>query len=259
MKYSLSLHKYPEPPKEKLPDFQSNDDEFIYITCSNLYDDANSRIDSLEDKAFKLLSYVTALFAFISFVFVNLNFMITRVFLSLGVLFLFIAMMISFRCINIKGRKKIFLPSIYNFKKKNPIDNFDRKKISKEMLNSAIYNQNIADSTADILNGIRYAVIIAIIFSVIGILFGIGSYSNKSEVESINTNNQISIDGIEDKLQEQNLILKENINSNITLEKDEYYEEKIKEINESLINIDNDLTDILDKIERTESPIGIQQ
>ena len=96
-------------------------------------------------------------------------------------------------------------------------------------------------------------------FTLIGILLGVGSYSNKSEIESININNQISIEEIEDKLQEQNLLLKNYLNVKETLKKDEYYELRIKEINENLININKNLNDVLEEIKRTKYYNGTQE
>ena len=152
----------------------------VYSVCREFYNDANERIDKLEEKAIKLLSYVSALLHLYLRIY-NTSIIITKLILAISMVLLVLSMLISFRCVNVKGRKSFFIPDVFNFESDVPKDNFDKKVISKKLLNSAIYNQNIGDNTADILKAARYILALALIVSTIGFITGIRGYFKTSD------------------------------------------------------------------------------
>ncbi len=247
--HAISFHKRPQYPPNELPDFESQDTEIIYMTCKQFYDDANNRIDNLEDKSLKLLSYITALFAFISFAFINTNSIGTKILLLASIIFLILSIIISFRCVNVKGRQSLFLPSVYDFSNNNASDNFDKRVIAKKMLNSAIFNQNVADNTADILKAARYTLTIAITVCIIGFLVGINGYFSDTGPKEIKIDNPINLNKIEETLDKNNLLL-EKITDNIKNldNKDNLYLE-IQQLNNELENLKTDFKEVLKSLE----------
>lgn len=254
MIHALSFHKQPKGPLEKLPEFKTDDKEIIYTVCKEFYDNANDRIDKLEDKAIKLLSYITALFAFISFAFINTQFVVTKVMLITSMVSLILAIIISFRCVNVKGRKSFFIPDIYDFRSNVPKESFDKKNISRKLLNSAIYNQNVADNTADILRAARYALAVSIAISIIGFLVGATSYFKvPSQITKVKIENQVELNEIERKLDNTNKSINE-LNDNVReLNDSKKLQEQINKLEDELkvykSNYD-DLSKRLDKIDQ---------
>lgn len=252
LKHALSFHEKPQPPKEELPDFQSHDTETIYNICKDFFNNANSRIDSLEEKSLKLLTYVTALFAFISFAFLNSSVLVTKIMLIIGMVLLLFSILISFRCVNVKSRKTSFVPDVYDFKVDPPTDNFDKKSIAKKLLNSAIFNENVADNTADLLRSSRHMLALALVISVLGFLFGIHGYFNTSKVSSVEIANPINISHIESELSNTNQSLSE-INSNIKALDNSLLKDQVAQLAEELQNLQSKYNDILQRIDELES------
>ncbi|WP_035295400.1 hypothetical protein [Brevibacillus thermoruber] len=205
--HSLSPHEFPKEPKEKLPNIQSPNHSEIYSICKDMYNSSNDRIDKLEDKAIKLLSYITALFALISFAFLNIASVGVKYILLVSMLMLLLSIIISFRCVNVKGRKSMFLPSIYDFTYGRPIENFDLKIYSKKMLEAAVFNQNVADNTADLLKAARNMLILAIALSAIAVLIGAFSFNSQPKPTVVKIDSSVSFSVLENKLNETNNIL----------------------------------------------------
>ncbi|AOY74992.1 hypothetical protein [Clostridium formicaceticum] len=259
-KHSLSFHEQPKEPAEQLPDFISEDTDIIYNVCKEFFDNANSRIDKLEDKAITLLSYVSALFAFISFIFINASNWVTKTMLIFSMGLLILSILISFRCVNVKGRKTFFLPDIFDFNSEVPAENFDRKSISKTLLNSAIYNQNIADNTADILKAARYTLVLAVIIGTTGFLLGVGEYFGTTEsIEIVRIDNQIELTDIERQLDNAHKVLNE-INHNInTLNNEKKLQEQIDKLMDEMKLIETNYQNLFEKLDRLENDTGANQ
>lgn len=255
--HALSFHKQHKEPLNELPEFKTKDVELIYDVCKEFYNNANDRIDKLEDKSIKLLSYISALFAFISFSFANTQFIVTKVMLIISMISLVLAIIISFRCVNVKGRKSFFIPDVYNFQSNVPKENFDKKIISKKLLNSAIYNQNVADNTADILKAARYALAVAIVISVVGFLVGAFSYFKvPSKTTTVKIENQVKFNEIESKLDSTNKSINE-LNDNIKkLDDSKRLQEQIDKLTDELklykTNYE-DLSKRIDKIDQSKN------
>jgi hypothetical protein len=257
--HSISFHDAPKEPIEELPDFTSKDTDMVYSVCREFYNDANERIDKLEDKAIKLLSYVSALFAFISFAFINTSIILTKIILAISMVLLVLSMLISFRCVNVKGRKSLFIPDVFNFESDIPKDNFDKKVISKKLLNTAIYNQNIGDNTADILKAARYVLALALIVSTIGFITGIGGYFKTSDATTtVKIENQVELKDIQSRLDIMNKTL-EQISNNINNLDNENLQEEIDRLSNELELYKTNYESLLKRLENIENSINIER
>jgi len=254
LKHALSFHEKPQPPKEELPDFKSQDAETIYNICRDFYNNANKRIDTLEEKSLKLLSYVTALFAFISFAFLNSSVLATKIMLIVGMVLLLFSILISFRCVNVKSRKTSFIPDVYDFEVDPPADNFDKKSIAKKLLNSAIFNENVADNTADLLRSSRHMLTLALVISVLGFVFGIYGYFNTSKVSTIEIVNPINLSHIESELSNTNQSLSE-INNNIKALDNSLLKDQVAQLAEELQKMQSKYDDTLQRIDDLEAKL----
>jgi hypothetical protein len=208
--HSLSFHEFPKNPPEELPEPRFSDENKGFEICKDMYKNADDRIDKLEEKALKLLTYVTALFAFVSFIFVNTSLLFTKIIIIISLALLLFTIIISFRCVNVKFRKTMFISDLYNFDSNIPDEKIELKTIYKKYLSYAKYNQNIADNTADILRTARNTLTLAIILSGIGFFIGIFSYINVPKINSTRIEN-LSI--VEKNVSDTNKILNEINNS----------------------------------------------
>jgi hypothetical protein len=191
VKHSLWFHDIPKEPANELPAI-SNDDDKLFEVTKNIYDESLNRINKLEEKSFKLLSYYTALFAFLSFVYFQTpTNAIAQILILSSLVLLLISILISFRCLNIKNTQQIYINSIYNFDLEEPTENFNKKSLIKTFLQCAIYNENVADNTVDMLNGARYTLVLSLIFCLVSSFFVINNGLNSKESElqkMLNTN-----------------------------------------------------------------------
>lgn len=214
--HSLSFHEFPKNPPEELPEPNFGDENKGFDICKDMYKNADDRIDKIEEKALKLLTYVTALFAFVSFIFVNTSLLLTKIIIIISLALLLFTIIISFRCVNVKHRKTMFISDLYNFDSNIPNEKIELKIISKKYLSYAIYNQNIADNTADILRTARNTLTLAILLSGIGFFIGISSYINTTP--KINSTRIENLSTIEKNVSDTNKILNK-INLNLKNQK----------------------------------------
>ncbi len=181
VKHSLWFHEMPKESTNELPAISKEDDK-LFEVAKDIYDASIDRINKLEEKSFKLLSYYTALLAFLSFIYfqTSANTMAQILILSSMVLLL-ISILISFRCLNIKNTQQIYINSIYNFDLEEPIESFNKNSFIKSLLQCAIYNENVADNTVDMLNGARYTLILSLIFCLTSSFFVLNNGLNNKD------------------------------------------------------------------------------
>jgi hypothetical protein len=138
-------------------------------------------------------------------------------------------MIISLRCVGIKTQKAFFINAIFNFDN-TPIDSKKSNKISAELMNCAVYNQSVADNTADILKASRYILSIAIITTVVALIlfFTVNDQSPKTKIQNVSLefqdttivdtfkelidNNNNTLNMINGNMEKLNISVKENIN-----------------------------------------------
>lgn len=176
MWHGIIPHKKVKSPIKKLPDFSFNSkDENLFVeTAKEIYKESNERINNLEEKAFKLLSYISALSAVVLFFYSIIDRPFVKVLLIFSFFLLFVAIFLSLRCITVKKRSSVFLDDLFNFEKEEPTLR-NKKEIITSFLDSAIYNQNVADNNADILKASRYFLTFVFIIAVACIPFILNS------------------------------------------------------------------------------------
>lgn len=188
MLHGISPHKNAENPPHDLPNIKVPDDDknIFQATVSEIYKEANDRIEKLEEKAFKLLTYISALSALVLYFLSNVDASSSKILIAISIFLLFIAILLSLRCIGTKTRKSIFIDSIFNFNITPPTLK-NGNEISKSYLESAVYNQAVADNTADILKASRYFLTFAFLVAFLGFFINLFEmdFSNKEAKEII--------------------------------------------------------------------------
>lgn len=174
MWHGIIPHKNAQNPPTELPDINVSvtDESILFSTTMEIYKEANDRIEKLEEKAFKLLTYISALSALILYFLSRIASAISSVFIIVSIILLFIAIILSLRCIGTKTRKSIFIDTIYNFENSPPVQN-SKNQLIKSILDSAVYNQSVADNTADILKASRYFLTSGFLFAFMGVFLSI--------------------------------------------------------------------------------------
>lgn len=182
LRHSLFPHATAAYPLKDLPAFLDSNNDKSFDVVKDIYQSSIARIDKLESKSSNLLSYVTAVFAFLSFFFIQFkDSNILKVFLIISIFLLILSIIISFRCLTIKSISKIFITDVFEMDSSPPTFNYSDSKIKDAYLKSAIFNENIADNTADMLNGARFFLVSSLIVGLTGIFvsLAIGSFSQK--------------------------------------------------------------------------------
>ncbi|KQL33362.1 hypothetical protein [Psychrobacillus sp. FJAT-21963] len=252
--HSLSPHEFPKEPPEKLPKIKSKNYNEIYNICKDMYSSSNERIDSLEDKAIKLVSFITILFTLISFAFLNIASIGVKYILLASMVLLLLAILISFRCVNIKSRQSMFLPSIYDFESfEQPVENFKLNNFSEKMLQAAVFNQNVADNTADILKSTRNLLFLSICSIVIAFLIGAFSYKSQTKMTVVKIENPVSVSLLEQEIIESNKTLESISNSLINI--NDLNQSKIHELSQQIKESEKRYSEIASKISEMEKKI----
>jgi len=182
--HSLLPHSFPIEPKSKITEesIKEKDVDLIYESSLEIYKDSKERISSLESKAFNLMTYISAITAILIFLLDKQINQLTKILAIISISILILALLISLRCIGIKTQKTLFINSMFDFKKNKEPKSRNKKHISVELINSSLFNQNIADNTTDILKASRTLLFYGIIFSTLSFLTYIIP-NKKSEIE----------------------------------------------------------------------------
>ncbi len=213
LKHSLLWHKNIQTPPKDLPEIMQ-DDEKLYDIAKNIYNDSIKRIEKIEEKSFKLLSYYTIILGVASYTLVESELSKPIIILTIiSMLFIVWSILISFRCLNVKSIEQIYLSSIYDFEINPPSNNFDFKKTIKNFLKAAIKNDTLSNNYVDLLNAARYSLSIGVLLYLVTISLVVynGDFLNNSsknkEIEYLN-NLDHSISNIESVFIKQNQIIK---------------------------------------------------
>lgn len=188
--HSLVPHKQPKEAEKAIDETYftiKGIDETYYSASLEMYKESKERIKQLEEKAFKLLTYISALSAILFFFLGKEIEGITKVLVIVSIGILVVALIISLRCVGTKSQKAFFINAIFNFDEKNIVSK-SQNKIAAELMNCAVFNQGVADNTADILKASRYTLSIGIITTVIAlVLFTTNDTpSSSKELQTIN-------------------------------------------------------------------------
>ncbi|MCZ8091204.1 hypothetical protein [Flavobacterium sp.] len=189
--HSLLPHAFPVEPNSKITkkSIKKRDIDLVYESSIEIYKDSKERINSLENKAFNLMTYISAITALLIFLLDKELNTITKILAFTSILTLILALLISLRCIGIKTQKTLFINSMFEFNDNQLPKSKSKKHIAAELINNAIFNQNIADNTTDILKASRMLLFCGIILSLVTFL----SFIIQNEERKIEPNKKIEI------------------------------------------------------------------
>ncbi|MFN0157094.1 MAG: hypothetical protein ACKVRP_03360 [Bacteroidota bacterium] len=176
--HSLMPHKKPKNPSKDLP--KLTPDENTKKLCEKIYESSLSRIDSVEKKALGLLSFVTALSALLFFTYAQLSGLQGTGWLWVSMGCLLLTLIISFRCLSVKGIEHIFVNNIYDF---DSTPASSSTELYVDYLSAAIFNEARADNTADMLRAARMTLALSIFLFVIT-LFSVVTFGDKVDTLS---------------------------------------------------------------------------
>jgi hypothetical protein len=238
--HGIIPHKNPKEAELKL--YESNlvgipDKELntFYQIAVSMYDDSRDSIKSIEEKSFKLLTYISALSAILFFFLSKeINTLIT-ILIIVSLTLLVIAMVISLRCVGLKNQQAIFIKTAFDFD--NKIQPNRERHIIAELMNFAVFNRNVANNTADILKAARHFLSLGIVFTVFSLIL---FFTANNTYEKIN---KVSVSFDNQLIMEQHLRIIEK--QSIELEK----------LNTLINNLNNIVTEKKDKIDSLISEI----
>jgi hypothetical protein len=171
--HGIIPHKNPKEAELKLTEkiFKNICDkelETFHKIATSMYDDSKNSILSIEEKSFKLLTYISALSAILFFFLSKERNTYITVLIIISLTLLVTAIVVSLRCVNLKYQKSLYINTTFNFGEK--VKPYNIKHIISELMNFAVFNRNVANNTADILKSARYFVSLGIIFTFISLI-----------------------------------------------------------------------------------------
>ncbi|MGK9118319.1 hypothetical protein [Olivibacter jilunii] len=159
----------------------ASDDDYLYQTAFEIYKESLERISGLEEKGFKLLTYISAVSAILVYFLSSEITGMFKFFVITSLFFLVIAIIISLRCIGVKSQRAIFINTLFVFEDEAEPITKDRKTVIAEILKCAIFNQNVADNTADILKASRMMLSFGIVTTIISCMFFLANTGSRSD------------------------------------------------------------------------------
>lgn len=186
MWHGICPHKSPQPPKEEIKaEYFAGGSESNYSSAQAMYNESQERIKHLEEKAFKLLTYISALSAILFFLLGKEINTTTSVCIVISIIILVIAMVISLRCIGVKTQKAFFIDNLFSFPEDVRPSVNNRDQIAAGLVNCAVFNQTVADNTADILKASRYFLSIGICTTVIAAILFFTAGSPEKQIQDV--------------------------------------------------------------------------
>ena len=234
--HGIIPHKNPKEAELKLEegnlkDIPDKELNTFYQTAISMYDDSRDSIKSIEEKSFKLLTYISALSAILFFFLSKeINALIT-ILIIVSLTLLVISMVISLRCVGLKFQKALFIKTAFDFDKK--VEPKKERHIIAELMNFAVFNRNVANNTADILKAARHFLSLGIVFTVFSLIL---FFTANNKDEKIN---KVSVT-FEDKS-----IMLEYIR---TLDKQSIELEKLNTLIDNINNIEIEKKDKIDSL-----------
>ncbi|RCH56798.1 hypothetical protein DJ568_02780 [Mucilaginibacter hurinus] len=172
LKHALVPHQHAKLPPKKFEASHFQDDQsYTYEVAMEMYRESTKRIDALEEKGFKLLTYISAVSAILIYFLSTEIAGWFKLFVILSLFCLTLAIIISLRCISIKHQKVLFIDAMFNFEADTEPVPKSRNTVTAEILTCTVYNQTVADNTADILKGARVMLGYGIFFTIISCVF----------------------------------------------------------------------------------------
>jgi len=173
-----------------------SDDDKVSELLIELYKESTKRISDIEEKGFKLLTYISAVSA------ISVYFLSTdisgwyKACVIVSLLFLVLAIVISLRCIGVKGQKALFIDGLFEFKIDSEPVAKSKKDILANLINCAVYNHGVADNTADILRASRIMLSLGIFATVISCIFFLSKAPEKSKIYEVKLQDSMIVNAI---------------------------------------------------------------
>jgi hypothetical protein len=153
LRFALLPHKEVEKPPADLPEIKKMKEGGLKVV-EKIYDSSLNRIESLERKAFNLLSYVTATITILALTYAQFTENSYRWLLLLPLGLLLLTLYVSFRCLKVKTIQQVFVNDIYQFDSDgSPIK--EGIQLHRSFLAAATFNETKADAVADMLRATR--------------------------------------------------------------------------------------------------------
>ncbi|WP_290708728.1 hypothetical protein [Flavihumibacter sp. CACIAM 22H1] len=174
-----------EPPNVFSAKNITEDAEFLLSTAQEFYKEISERIEFLEEKGFKLMTYITAVSALPIFLLSQEPEGVYKWAIIVSIILLTLALLISLRCIGIKSQKAIYIDAIFTFDDTGEVEpkNKSKKDIIASLINCAVFNQNVADNTADLIKATRIFLSLGIIATLVSSFFYLSGGPKKKEKE----------------------------------------------------------------------------
>lgn len=173
-----------------------SNDEKVSELLVELYRESRQRISDIEEKGFKLLTYISAVSA-ISVYFLSTDISGWYKFcVIVSLLFLVLAIIISLRCIGVKGQKALFIDSLFDFKTDSEPVAKSKNDILANLINCAVFNHGVADNTADILRASRIMLSLGIFATAISCIFFLSKGPEKSKVYEVKLKDSLIVNTI---------------------------------------------------------------
>ena len=234
--HGIIPHKNPKEAELKL--YESNlvgipDKELntFYQIAVSMYDDSRDSIKSIEEKSFKLLTYISALSAILFFFLSKEINTIITILIIVSLTLLVIAMVISLRCVGLKYQQALFIKTAFEFD--NKIQPNKERHIIAELMNFAVFNRNVANNTADILKAARYFLSLGIVFTVFSLMLFFTANNTDEKI------NKVSVSFDNQSIMEQHIKI---------IEKQSIELEKLNSIIEELNKIEIEKKDKIDSL-----------
>lgn len=189
--------------KEILGSHIDREDDYVTDLITELYKESRERIDDIEEKGFKLLTYISAVSA-ISVYFLSKDisgFYKGSVIVSL--FFLVLAIIISLRCIGVKGQKALFIDGILEFKEEEEPKTKNKEEMLANLVNCAVYNHGVADNTADILRASRIMLSLGIFTTAVCCIFFLSETPEKTKIYEVKLTDSANIKSITSEFKAQ--------------------------------------------------------
>lgn len=173
LKHGIIPHEQPEEAKSELSKkdlkgVKKNELNTFFQIALNMYEDSKGSIKSIEEKAFKLLTYISAISAILLFFLSKEVNIIVMILITVSLTLLVFAMVISLRCVGLKAQKALYISTAFKFGEK--VTPKKERQIIAELMNFTVYNRNVASNTADILKAARHFLSLGIAFTVLSLV-----------------------------------------------------------------------------------------
>jgi hypothetical protein len=187
--HALLPHEIPAQPNKKIISDHITEEnaDIQYDLSLEFFKESNETIDSLEEKGFKLLTYITAIAAVPIYLLTTASQDELRLFIYISLITNGIALLISMRCIGVKIRRGIHLTTLFKFDDlpgTAPVD-YDKKRITANLINMSVHNYNVATNTADVYNATRKMLLICMFFTLVACCVHFLPTSSKHKEEPV--------------------------------------------------------------------------